>query len=302
VKDHAFHRQSSSGTDIVPFKPDVEAPFESIRRLFDHLQNNPEHASALNATYPKRGIFKTAAASNGLSDQKYTIDLSLERNDRIAELRQGALAGSGLDEVLNFFQSAHDSYVEPILSTMSELTGVELGPSHNTQNVNYRLCDYNPQTAAPESDNGCGAHTDYGTFSIIFQDDNSGLEIEHADHPGQWTPVPGGCAVVLAGWCAVILTGGGIRATRHRVRRTPGVRRLSAVLFVAPDLDVPLMPIDVSKSVRPFSRTIMAGEANVRWFKAVMGKKWRRREGNEGTDEGDAAETQDKAIEKLVWG
>jgi hypothetical protein len=37
---------------------------------------------------------------------------------------------------------------------------------HATYNMNYRLCDYNPNTAAPDSSNGCGAHTDYGTFSI----------------------------------------------------------------------------------------------------------------------------------------
>lgn len=42
-------------------------------------------------------------------------------------------------------------------------------PAHRAPQVNFRICDYNPQTASPESNKGCGEHTDYGTFSIIFQ-------------------------------------------------------------------------------------------------------------------------------------
>lgn len=36
----------------------------------------------------------------------------------------------------------------------------------------------------------------------------------------------------------------GQNSGRHRVRRVPGVRRLSAVLFVAPDLDVKMAPAE----------------------------------------------------------
>jgi isopenicillin N synthase-like dioxygenase len=99
--------------------------------------------------------------------------------------------------------------------------------------MNFRLCDYNP------------AHTDYGTFTIIFQDGTAGLELEDPAAPGGWRPVPGDATVILTGWCAVILSGGKISAARHRVRRVPGVRRLSAALFLAPDLDVQLKPLKV---------------------------------------------------------
>lgn len=45
------------------------------------------------------------------------------------------------------------------------------------------------------------------------------------------------------------------------VCRMPGVRRLSAVLFVAPDLDVVLKPVenDEEKGLRMFSEEVMAG-------------------------------------------
>lgn len=85
------------------------------------------------------------------------------------------------------------------------------------------------------------------------------------------------------------------------MRHIPGVRRLSAVLFVAPDLDAKLMPIEKSAIVRPFSEKIMSGEVNVEWFKEVMGKKWRHREGNEELPAEEKAPTQDGEIEKLIW-
>jgi isopenicillin N synthase-like dioxygenase len=77
------------------------------------------------------------------------------------------------------------------MSIMHGLIGVDLGQVHKTGNLNYRLWDYNTDTADPASENGCGSHTDYGTFTIIFQDGTSGLEIEHAEQPGLWVPVPG---------------------------------------------------------------------------------------------------------------
>lgn len=168
--------------------------------------------------------------------------------------------------------------------------------------MNFRLCDYHPDTAAPESSNGCGAHTDYGTFSIIFQDGTAGLELEDVDDG--WSPVPGDATVILTGWCALVLSGGRIRAARHRVRRVLGVRRLSAVLFVAPDMDVKLAPLGGIAPVDSFSDQIMQGEIDVNYFKEVMCKRWRYREGNEdmGKQDESGATTQNEDIERMVWG
>lgn len=154
-------------------------------------------------------------------------------------------------------------------------------------NFNYCLCNYNTDTADPESDNGCGAHTDYSTFTIIFQDGTLGLEMEDAEQPGVWIPMPRDATVVLAGWCSVILSSSCIRVTHHWVRRTLGVRRLSAVLFLAPDLDVTLQPLESVKVVQPFSERVMVGGFNVEGFKEVAGRKWRRREGNQELEEGE---------------
>jgi isopenicillin N synthase-like dioxygenase len=50
---------------------------------------------------------------------------------------------------------------------------------------------------------------------------------------------------------------------RHRVRRVPGVRRLSTVLFVAPDMEVDLKPLEVDKGSRAFLEAIIEGKINI---------------------------------------
>ncbi len=75
--------------------------------------------------------------------------------------------------------------------------------------------------------------------------------MEAPKEPGTWLPVPGDATVLLCGWRAVVLSGSKVAAVRHRVRRVPGVRRLSAVLFIAPDLDVKMAP---AERVDAFSR------------------------------------------------
>ncbi|KAE8423612.1 hypothetical protein BDV36DRAFT_242945 [Aspergillus pseudocaelatus] len=279
---------------------DVSAPFSAIRTLFDHLYTHADDAAKLNAIYPRRGILKTAATIKASSDQKFTIDLSPKRVALIPASLQQSLAGHGLKDILDFFNTLSTEYVPSILSSLSIIAGADLTAAHSTYNMNFRLCDYNPVTAASGSLNGCGAHTDYGTFTIIFQDGTPGLELEDADAPGSWVPAPGDATVILTGWCAVILSGGRITAARHRVRRTPGVRRLSAVLFLAPDLNVTLRPLGGIKPTQPFSETIMRGEIDTKVFKEVMGKRWRYREGNEEM-EGHEVGTQDDEIAKLIW-
>jgi hypothetical protein len=293
----------SSEVPIAFLDPGVKAPFKAIQQLFDHLQSNPENAAALNATYPRRGIHKTAATSNPTSDQKFTIDLSPNRSESIPSELSASLSKHGLQEILTFFNTVDQTWSTRILDSLRVLSGgVDLMPAHRTPQVNFRICDYNPQTASPGSEKGCGAHTDYGTFSIIFQDGTGGLEFEDPNSDDTWIPIPGDATVVLAGWCAVILTGAGVVAARRRVRRTPGVRRLSAVLFVAPQPDTQLSPLAGSPDLaKQFSRPVKDGELTVGSFKEFMGKKWRHREGNEDLDSTADLMSQDDDIRQLIW-
>ena len=72
----------------------------------------------------------------------------------------------------------------------------------------------------------------------------SGLEYIHPT-TGAWTTVAPDHIAVVWGWCSAIPSGDKIRATRHRVQTTlPGTRRLSAVLFSAPDINTILRPLN----------------------------------------------------------
>ncbi|RAQ51071.1 oxidoreductase [Aspergillus flavus] len=265
-----------------------------------HPLATPNGSQPSSTEAPTISLLGPNATAASVRLDKFTIDLSPKRVALIPASLQQSLAGHGLKDVLDFFNTLTTEYVPSILSTLSIIAGADFTPAHSTYNMNFRLCDYNPVTAASGSLNGCGAHTDYGTFTIIFQDGTPGLELEDASAPGSWVPVAGDATVVLTGWCAVILSGGRIAAARHRVRRTPGVRRLSAVLFIAPDLDVTLRPLGGIQPIRPFSETVMRGDIDTGVFKEVMGKRWRYREGNEEM-EGHEIGTQDDEIAKLIW-
>jgi isopenicillin N synthase-like dioxygenase len=162
-----------------------------------------------------------------------------------------------------FFTTTAATCVPTILSGLSDIASADLAALYKYQNLNFRLCDYLPATSAPFGANSCGVYTDYGTISVIFQDAQPGLEAEAPDHPDSWIPILGNATIVLCGWYTLILSGGRVRAVRHRVRRVPGVRKLSTVLFVAPDMEVDLKPLEADKGSRAVSEAIMEGKINV---------------------------------------
>ena len=59
------------------------------------------------------------------------------------------------------------------------------------------------------------------------------------------------------------------------------------MLFAAPDLDVVLRPLKGDGDRRSLSKKVMDGRISVRWFKEVMEKRWRWREGNEDLEDGE---------------
>ena len=89
----------------------------------------------------------------------------------------------------------------------------------------------------------CGEHSDYGTLTLLYQDELGGLEVKGVE--GGWIqadPLPG-CLLVNVGDLLEVVSGGRYPATRHRVRvpeqelrrRTS---RQSIVFFVHPDDEV----------------------------------------------------------------
>ncbi|KAF0304559.1 UPF0676 protein [Amphibalanus amphitrite] len=108
----------------------------------------------------------------------------------------------------------------------------------------------------PEGTVRCGEHTDYGTFTLLFQDDIGGLELLTPDQ--KWepaAPVPG-TILVNIGDMMELWTAGQLRATKHRVSVPAGERRRAAarqsvVFFVVPDDKTIVAPLSGDPSYQP---------------------------------------------------
>lgn len=103
-------------------------------------------------------------------------------------------------------------------------------------NSRLKLNHYPPQDA-PEADNDIGVvpHADSGGFTILWQDDNGGLEVQSKS--GEWVGVPpiDDTFVINLGNIMQIWTNGRFSSTPHRVINRFGRDRYSVPLFVNPD-------------------------------------------------------------------
>jgi isopenicillin N synthase-like dioxygenase len=120
-----------------------------------------------------------------------------------------------------------------IFATAADLPEDYFAPQLKDPMATLRLLHYPPQPAnAAANQIGCGAHTDWGAFTILLQDETGGLEVQGAD--GEWLfadPLPG-TFVVNLGDMMPVWTNGAYYSNPHRVRnRSPHKHRYSVPFF-----------------------------------------------------------------------
>ena len=95
---------------------------------------------------------------------------------------------------------------------------------------------------------GIGEHTDFGALAILFQT-QEGLEARTVDNEWVAVPVVDNALVVNIGDCLEAWTSGRIRATPHRVLRSPNApERFSFPFFFEPSFEAYIEPI---KKIKP---------------------------------------------------
>ncbi|KAG9104764.1 hypothetical protein FRC06_011246 [Ceratobasidium sp. 370] len=128
---------------------------------------------------------------------------------------------------LNFFQTCHELHAE-VMSSIA--MGLGLGEQFfdkliDEQFHNLRLLSYPPiprEVLLKEGQARAGAHSDYGSLTLLFQDQVGGLEVQNP-HTKQFqpaTPIPG-TIVVNAGDLLARWSNDRLRSTLHRVVAPP---------------------------------------------------------------------------------
>ncbi|XP_013406541.1 UPF0676 protein C1494.01 isoform X4 [Lingula anatina] len=127
----------------------------------------------------------------------------------------------------------------------------------NNSTTSLRLLTYPARTEEEDflpEQTRCGEHTDYGSMTLLFQDDTGGLEVQTVN--GEFkpaTPIPGTVVVNIADmmqrW-----TADGLKSTPHRV--VPSNKRKarrSVIYFIDPDRSTIVRPLDGSNKYPPIS-------------------------------------------------
>jgi isopenicillin N synthase-like dioxygenase len=124
-----------------------------------------------------------------------------------------------------------------ILAASLDLPSHFFAERHLGENVTLRFLHYPANLPSRFPDQlGAGAHTDYGSITLLFQDDVGGLELLGADGAWRFAPPVADAIVINTGDLMERWTNGRFRSTVHRVKPITGNRdRFSIALFVDPD-------------------------------------------------------------------
>jgi isopenicillin N synthase-like dioxygenase len=136
---------------------------------------------------------------------------------------------------------------------------------HTGLTQTLRLLHYPPTEIVSEGQLGAGAHTDYGTLTVLFQDAVGGLQVQNL--AGEWIdapPIPG-TVVINTGDLIARWSNDFFKSTPHRVMPRPAAMkngRQSIAFFSDPDPEVLIetFPSCITDAAPAKYSSIKAGE------------------------------------------
>ncbi|XP_071868308.1 uncharacterized protein isoform X2 [Bombus fervidus] len=210
---------------------------EEMRTKYERNESNYGYVKPGPSKYADekeaRHVFNVTGRGGPLPDEeipgfKSAVDELARDFKQLSAMLLTALA-VGLEQSPDFLLSKHSRM---------------LGPGNEST---LRLLYYPPLGAPAPGLARCSAHCDYGTFTLLAQDCEGGLEIQtpHGERWGRVGHLPGAILVntgdILANW-----TNNQLPALRHRVvvPEHCGRGRHSIAFFVHPDTNTLIEPLD----------------------------------------------------------
>lgn len=252
-------------------------PLEDKRRIA--IGNSPVHRGyvALAAETLEGALGDPSEEAIGRTlagDLKETLDTGLEHGPDHPEVQAGTpLHGPNqlphLPGWRDTWQRYFDAAVEAAWRVQRGLAmalGLEPGFFEHLPGetmFHLRFVHYPPQEAVtPEPGQlGCGAHTDYGTVTVLADDGVGGLQVRMRS--GEWVDVtiPPGHLVVNLGDLMAIWTNDRWVSNPHRVINPVGVDRYSIPLFVTPPfhLRIETLPTCTDAANPPRHQPLVSG-------------------------------------------
>ncbi|KAJ5649421.1 Oxoglutarate/iron-dependent dioxygenase [Penicillium longicatenatum] len=218
--------------------------------------------------------YRSSATQPLLRDMKETYDIGSEQDPLYSNIWPPAGILDGFQMIMNsFFSVCYDAELK-ILDAISIGLGLPvhaLRELHVMKTNELRLSHY-PEVDRAEFANATriAAHTDFGTITLLFQDDVGGLEMEYPCGSGLFVPAES-CGryecILNVGDCLQMWTG--LHSARHRVHvaaknKNEGLisERFSIAYFAKPDRSAILRPLVNSPAAesQPIEKFMTANE------------------------------------------
>lgn len=271
AQGHGFMRLRNTGQDATL----LQRAFASSQRFFalpeaakDRLRYRDIQRNHGYVAVGQEALDPLAAADR---KESFTMRDALRRSSNDAAWPDPVFR----DDALDLFTAARDLAAD-LLDAMGRCLGLKPGhfaQHHQGENQTLRFLHYPPQHSG-DAVAGAGAHTDYGSITLLWQDGNPGLEVSAAD--GTWMPVTADpdTVVVNIGDLLERWSNGLFRSTLHRVRpRHPQRSRYAIAFFSDPDDTVLVAPLAgcVPANQTPLYAPVTAREHILRKLAASYG-------------------------------
>ena len=218
--------------------------FSTARRFFAQPEARKDRYAyaGVEANFGFQGVGRERLDPLSMPDLKETFTM---RNPLLRDARSVPWPDTEFQATALAFYSAALAAAHRLLAVLAPSLSLDtdfFAQRHQGENVTLRMLHYPANLPArTEAQLGAGAHTDYGTLTLLLQDAVGGLEVRDAQGTWHAAPPVSDALVINTGDLMERWTNGRYRSTLHRVRPIQGqTDRYSIALFVDPDSAVPI--------------------------------------------------------------